>query len=737
MTTTMLPPRPAEPPVRDRLRRVVQAIALLSARRPKTMIALWLAIVVGCLVAGGMAGTEQLTGTQSGVGESATPTSGSTPQACRRAPARRSSSAPRCRARRGCRRRAHPPARCEPRASPPCTTAPPPAGAPCSCRPRCAATPTTPATAPARSGRAAAAARAAVPGATIVACRRRLVQPHVRRHPRSGSQTGRADLAPDHADHPRCSRSARSSPPCVPLLLGITAVAGGDRGARRSSRTSRPSADSTGPLVVLIGLAVGVDYSLFYIRREREERRKGRGAHAALEAAAATVGRAIVVSGLTVMVAMAGLLITGLEVFASMALGTMVVVAIAVIGSLTVLPAMLALLGDRVDQRPDPAASGRRARRAAAPGAARRRGHAPPGRRARHRLLPARRARRARDADAHRPTRRLGSARATSRSCRRSTTIERAFPAPTAGAELVVTGAQLGTPRSAPACAELGREAAARRTATAPCRSRSRATGAPRVDVPMPAGARRAQRARRASASRAAVGARRSDRRRRPAARRLHRPAATATPIVVARSARARVRAAARRVPLARAGARVMGLNLLSVGAAYGVLVGRVPAPLGGGAARVHLQRLDRRLAAAVRLRDPLRALDGLHGPRARADPRGARGTGCPRREAAAEGVGATGGDGHERRARDGRRVRASSRRCGCSSCKQLGVGLAAAVLLDATLVRGVALPAAVALGRASAAGGSAGQVAGPCELRTRAAPIARAGAHPAEAGEP
>ena len=101
---------------------------------------------------------------------------------------------------------------------------------------------------------------------------------------------------------------------------------------------------------MLIGLAVGVDYSLFYIRRAREARRAGLGPHAALEAAAATVGRAIVVSGLTVMVAIGGLLITGLQQFASMAVGTIIVVAIAVLGSLTVLPAALALLGDRIDR---------------------------------------------------------------------------------------------------------------------------------------------------------------------------------------------------------------------------------------------------------------------------------------------------------------------------------------------------------------------------------------------------
>ena len=98
----------------------------------------------------------------------------------------------------------------------------------------------------------------------------------------------------------------------VPLLLGVTSVAAA-MGAFGVVSHLVPDGGSTGPLVVLIGLAVGVDYSLFYIRREREERRAGRGPDAALEAAAATVGRAIVVSGLIVMISMAGLLITGLH----------------------------------------------------------------------------------------------------------------------------------------------------------------------------------------------------------------------------------------------------------------------------------------------------------------------------------------------------------------------------------------------------------------------------------------
>jgi uncharacterized membrane protein YdfJ with MMPL/SSD domain len=135
----------------------------------------------------------------------------------------------------------------------------------------------------------------------------------------------------------------------VPLMLGLTSVIAAMGGMALISQLT-PMDEATSSLVVLLGLAVGVDYSLFYIRREREERRAGRDEHAALNATAATVGRAIVVSGLTVIAGLAGLLLTGLTLFVSMALATMLVVAIAVVGSLTVLPATLALLGDRVDR---------------------------------------------------------------------------------------------------------------------------------------------------------------------------------------------------------------------------------------------------------------------------------------------------------------------------------------------------------------------------------------------------
>ena len=124
-------------------------------------------------------------------------------------------------------------------------------------------------------------------------------------------------------------------------------------------------ADSNLPAVILlIGLAVGVDYSLFYLRREREERAAGRSERAALEAAAATSGRAVLISGVTVIVAMAGMFISGDKAFISFAEGTILVVAIAMFASLTVLPAMLSWLGDRVEKGRIPAARPPRARRA-------------------------------------------------------------------------------------------------------------------------------------------------------------------------------------------------------------------------------------------------------------------------------------------------------------------------------------------------------------------------------------
>jgi uncharacterized membrane protein YdfJ with MMPL/SSD domain len=135
----------------------------------------------------------------------------------------------------------------------------------------------------------------------------------------------------------------------VPLLLALTAVAATIGLLGPISHLS-PLSEQVNSVVLLIGLAVGVDYSMFYLRREREERAAGNSPRASLETAAATSGRAILVSGFTVMVAMAGMYVTGDPVFSSFATGTILVVAVAMVGSLTVLPAVLAWLGDRVEK---------------------------------------------------------------------------------------------------------------------------------------------------------------------------------------------------------------------------------------------------------------------------------------------------------------------------------------------------------------------------------------------------
>jgi uncharacterized membrane protein YdfJ with MMPL/SSD domain len=108
--------------------------------------------------------------------------------------------------------------------------------------------------------------------------------------------------------------------------------------------------DPTKSVILLIGMAVGVDYSLFYLRREREERARGASPKEALLTAARTSGHAVFISGLTVLIAMAGMLFTGNAIFTSIAVGAMLMVAVAVIGSLSILPAMLSKLGHKVDK---------------------------------------------------------------------------------------------------------------------------------------------------------------------------------------------------------------------------------------------------------------------------------------------------------------------------------------------------------------------------------------------------
>lgn len=134
----------------------------------------------------------------------------------------------------------------------------------------------------------------------------------------------------------------------LPVLLSITAILA-TMGLMGLVSHLVPMTDSANSVMLLVGLAVGVDYCLFYLRREREERAAGRDPGTALRVAAATSGHAIVVSGITVCVAMAGMLFTGIAEFEAMGLGSLMVVAVAMVGSVTVLPALLSLLGKRVE----------------------------------------------------------------------------------------------------------------------------------------------------------------------------------------------------------------------------------------------------------------------------------------------------------------------------------------------------------------------------------------------------
>jgi uncharacterized membrane protein YdfJ with MMPL/SSD domain len=135
----------------------------------------------------------------------------------------------------------------------------------------------------------------------------------------------------------------------VPVLLAFSAVLASIGLSSLVSHVQHAS-DSASSVILLIGMAVGVDYSLFYVKREREERAAGHDGREALHRAAATSGQAVLISGATVLIAMAGMLFAGSNIFTSLGIGAMIVVSVSMIGSLTVLPALLARLGDRIDR---------------------------------------------------------------------------------------------------------------------------------------------------------------------------------------------------------------------------------------------------------------------------------------------------------------------------------------------------------------------------------------------------
>ncbi|WP_326957648.1 MMPL family transporter [Amycolatopsis sp. NBC_01286] len=133
----------------------------------------------------------------------------------------------------------------------------------------------------------------------------------------------------------------------VPVLLAGTTVLA-TFGLLSAVDNWIPVNSATSSMTLLIGMAVGVDYSLFFLRRVREER--AHGVDESLRIAARTSGHVIVVSGLTVALCVTGLLFTGLDNLRGLTVSTILVVGLAVLASVTVLPATLSLLGTRVDR---------------------------------------------------------------------------------------------------------------------------------------------------------------------------------------------------------------------------------------------------------------------------------------------------------------------------------------------------------------------------------------------------
>jgi uncharacterized membrane protein YdfJ with MMPL/SSD domain len=691
------PPRPD-----GALARGVRRLAGVASARPKTAIALWLVLVVGCIVAGGLSGTRAMTDAESGAGESARAdkqitASGLADPAVEsilvRSPDARHTTA----ATSDLERRLGDSRDVldvqGPAEAPELSKA---GGRTVLVQARLRGDPDDAETRADGVAATVRAVRAAHPGVTL-----------------QQAGAGSFDSAITTMVEEDLQRAEVISLPitllilvvafgalvaaCVPLVLGITAVAAA-MGALGVVSQIAPASDTTASVVVLIGLAVGVDYSLFYIRREREERRAGRGPAAALDAASATVGRAILVSGLTVMVALSGLLLSGSAVFISIGLATMLVVAIAVLGSLTVLPAMLALLGDRVDRgrlprrlRPRPAGRTAWARMA---GAVTRRPLASLvtavcllGTLA----LPV--------LDLNTNDAGISSLPQDMPIVQAQRAIERDFPGAPSIAQLVVTGEGLDAKRAeldalgARAAAAVGGKAAVRVDVARDGRTAI-------VAVPMsaegPDEERRAVDVLRERVAPTAPGSETLVTGHAAGSADFAHQLSKATPIVIGfvlALAFALLLWAFRSPKLA---ATVVGLNLLSVGAAFGVLVAVfqhswAESLLGftsSGTIVSWLPLFSFVILFGLSMDYTVLVLERI---------REARRAGRPPADAAAEGIAATAGTVTSA-AVVMVAIFAVFATLRLLDMKQMGVGLAAAVLLDVTIVRGLALPAAITL---------------------------------------
>jgi uncharacterized membrane protein YdfJ with MMPL/SSD domain len=145
----------------------------------------------------------------------------------------------------------------------------------------------------------------------------------------------------------------------LPVLLALSAVLAATGLNALASHLIPTDEQTLSAIILMLGMAVGIDYSLFYIRREREERHGGLPPHDALLRTARTSGQAVLVSGSTVLIAMAGMFVSGNSLFSTIGVGTMIVVLAAMVGSLSVLPAVLHRLGPNVDRLRIPLFRGR------------------------------------------------------------------------------------------------------------------------------------------------------------------------------------------------------------------------------------------------------------------------------------------------------------------------------------------------------------------------------------------
>ena len=134
----------------------------------------------------------------------------------------------------------------------------------------------------------------------------------------------------------------------LPLILAVGSIFAALGVAAVVSQVY-PMVDFLDQVVLLMGMAVGVDYSLFIVSRYRSERKEGKQKLEAISAASNTTGRAVFYAGVTVLLSLAGLILTDSAIFVSMSVGMIIVVSLALVGSLTLLPSMLAVLGDKVD----------------------------------------------------------------------------------------------------------------------------------------------------------------------------------------------------------------------------------------------------------------------------------------------------------------------------------------------------------------------------------------------------